>query len=157
MVEPWLRGTREESPAAIRAILHALDQAEEDVRRWTADLTAQELEASPHNLPPVAFQMRHISRSLDRLLTYAEDGPRAESEAGMSRDAMLTEVFSAISASRGRVAALGGEDFEAARYVGRARLKVTLGGLLVHIAEHTQRHVGQLITTSKVVRASRPS
>jgi hypothetical protein len=28
-------------------------------------------------------------------------------------------------------------------------------GLLVHIAEHTQRHLGQAITTAKVLRDSR--
>jgi hypothetical protein len=26
-----------------------------------------------------------------------------------------------------------------------------VGGLLVHIADHTQRHVGQAITTAKIV------
>jgi hypothetical protein len=29
---------------------------------------------------------------------------------------------------------------------------VTVLGLLVHIAEHTQRHLGQAITTAKAVR-----
>jgi uncharacterized damage-inducible protein DinB len=29
----------------------------------------------------------------------------------------------------------------------------TLGGLLVHVADHTQRHVGQAVTTSKIVLA----
>jgi len=35
--------------------------------------------------------------------------------------------------------------------VGEKHLPTTLGGLLVHIADHTQRHVGQAITTAKVV------
>jgi len=30
-----------------------------------------------------------------------------------------------------------------------------VGGLLVHVAEHTQRHVGQAITTAKIVVAKR--
>ena len=37
------------------------------------------------------------------------------------------------------------------REVGRARLPSTVVGLLFHAAEHTQRHVGQLVTTAKVV------
>ena len=46
------------------------------------------------------------------------------------------------------------ESLEAVREVGRARLPSTVLGLLVHAAEHTSRHVGQLITTLKVVRGS---
>jgi uncharacterized damage-inducible protein DinB len=37
--------------------------------------------------------------------------------------------------------------------VGRKELPTTLGGLLVHIADHTQRHVGQAIVTVKLVRS----
>jgi uncharacterized damage-inducible protein DinB len=36
--------------------------------------------------------------------------------------------------------------------VGRAKLPSTVLGLLFHAAEHTQRHVGQLLVTAKVVR-----
>jgi len=28
-----------------------------------------------------------------------------------------------------------------------------LGGALIHVADHTQRHVGQLVTTAKLVKA----
>jgi hypothetical protein len=34
-------------------------------------------------------------------------------------------------------------------------LPTTVGGLLVHVADHTQRHVGQAITTAKIVTAKR--
>jgi uncharacterized damage-inducible protein DinB len=37
-----------------------------------------------------------------------------------------------------------------ARTVGRKRLPTTVIGLLTHIAEHTQRHVGQAIVTAKL-------
>ena len=39
------------------------------------------------------------------------------------------------------------------REVGRARLPSTMMGLLFHGAEHTQRHVGQFISTVRIVRA----
>ena len=39
-----------------------------------------------------------------------------------------------------------------AREVGRARLPSTVLGLLVHAAEHTMRHVGQLSVTARVLR-----
>jgi hypothetical protein len=40
------------------------------------------------------------------------------------------------------------------RAVGRARLPATVLGLLFHGAEHTTRHVGQLVTTLKMVRGT---
>ncbi|MGH7447553.1 MAG: DinB family protein, partial [Longimicrobiales bacterium] len=45
-----------------------------------------------------------------------------------------------------------GEELLATRGVGRAQLPSTVIGLLFHIAEHTQRHTGQVITTAKIVR-----
>ena len=70
--EPWLRGTLRDVPAVIRAVLHALELAHEDADRWCGDLTGVEVNARPAGLPSVAFQLRHISGSVDRLLTYAE-------------------------------------------------------------------------------------
>ena len=58
--------------AVPRAVLHAFELAGEDVRKWCGALTDLELTARPAGLPPIAFHLRHIARSLDRLLTYAE-------------------------------------------------------------------------------------
>jgi uncharacterized damage-inducible protein DinB len=44
------------------------------------------------------------------------------------------------------------EQLLTARAVGRARLPSNVLGLLFHAAEHTQRHTGQVITTSKIIR-----
>ena len=71
-VEPWLRGTLGEMSAVPPGAVHALDLAEEDVERWCGELTDAELNSEPFGLPPIAFHLRHIARSLDRLLTYAE-------------------------------------------------------------------------------------
>ena len=38
------------------------------------------------------------------------------------------------------------------RFVGRKKLPTTLIGLLFHAAEHSQRHVGQLLVTVSVVK-----
>src|SRR5690349_12440248 len=66
--EPWLRGTLTNVPAVVRAVLHAQELAREDVERWTEDLTEAELNARELGLPSVGQQVRHISRSVDRLL-----------------------------------------------------------------------------------------
>ena len=162
--EPWLRGTLTEVPAVLRAVLHALELAREDAERWCGDLTGIEVNARPAGLPSLAFQMRHIAGSLDRLLTYAEGGGlnseqttalAHEIEMGAMPHVLLRQFGKDIERASQRILALLGADLEEERLVGRKQLPTTLGGLLVHIAEHTQRHVGQLVTTAKVVKASR--
>jgi uncharacterized damage-inducible protein DinB len=44
-------------------------------------------------------------------------------------------------------------DLTQPRVVGRQRLPSTVVGLYVHAAEHTMRHVGQLLVTVKVLQA----
>jgi uncharacterized damage-inducible protein DinB len=51
------------------------------------------------------------------------------------------------------VRALANMNLEEVRTVGKKQLPTTVAGLLVHIADHTQRHVGQAITTAKIVAA----
>src|SRR5271168_5154746 len=160
MVEPWLRGTLTEVDAVRRGVLHALKLAAEDVERWCAPLSDEEVEARPLGLASVGFHLRHIARSLDRLLTYAEGQKlndaqmtalRTEMENSGAREAMLMEFVKAMEVSVDRVMAISPRSYEEARAVGRKMLPTTVGGLLVHCAEHTQRHVGQAVTTAKVV------
>jgi uncharacterized damage-inducible protein DinB len=162
--EPWLRGTLPQMPAVPRGVLHALELAKEDVARWCGSLTETELASRPWGLPSVAFQLLHIARSLDRLLTYAEGRQLDDRQiaaldtercSGASRDSIFEEVSSALEQSASRIRALANSDFEQPRHVGKKKLPATLGGLLVHIADHTQRHVGQAITTAKIVTAQR--
>jgi uncharacterized damage-inducible protein DinB len=157
MVEPWLRGTLTEFDAVRRQVLHALELAEEDVVRWCGPLSEAQMEARPRGVAPVGFHLRHIARSLDRLLTYAEGRQLSEAQlaalAGEMEGAAgaLDEFRAGIRAAMERVKAIDRATFEEAREVGRIRLPTTVGGLLVHCAEHTQRHVGQAITTARMV------
>jgi uncharacterized damage-inducible protein DinB len=77
-----------------------------------------------------------------------------EAESAMPH-VLLREFGKSMERASQRLRGLIGADLEAERFVGRRRLPTTLGGLLVHVAEHTQRHVGQMVTTAKVVKASR--
>jgi len=165
-VEPWLRGTLTEVGAVARGVLHALLLAEEDVAKWCGGLSEAELNARPLGLPSVAFQLRHIARSLDRLLTYAEGAQlsgeqgaalKSEMEEGATRENLFAEFEAAIQSSMKRVRELAAVDPELPRGVGKKQLPTSVGGLLVHVADHTQRHVGQAITTAKVLLARRGS
>jgi uncharacterized damage-inducible protein DinB len=161
MVEPWLRGTLTDVDTVRRGVLHALELAREDVARWCGELTAGQLEARPFGLPSVGFQMRHMVRSLDRLLTYAEGRQlddeqlaslKSEMESRGRREDLFAEFERGMESAMQRVRAIAPTDYAEARGVGRKTLPTSVGGLLVHCADHTQRHVGQAVTTAKVVR-----
>ena len=138
--EPWLRGTLTEVDAVRRGVLHSLELAAEDVEKWCAPLADEEVEIRPLGLGSVGFQLRHIARSLDRLLTYAEGGVlsrkqvselRSEMESSGSREELFREIETALRHSADRVGALRGKNLEEARPVGKLKLPSTTGGLLM--------------------------
>jgi hypothetical protein len=160
MVEPWLRGTLEELDPLRRGVLHALELASEDAARWCVGLSDAEMEVRPVGLPSVGFQMRHMVRSLDRLLTYAEGRQLSEvqmsalgSEMALAEswESLFVEFEGGLRVAGDRVLAFSPASYGETRGVGRKMLPTTVGGLLVHCAEHTQRHAGQMVTTAKVV------
>jgi uncharacterized damage-inducible protein DinB len=162
--EPWLRGTLAEVPAAQRAVLHALELAKEDLERWCDGLSDEELNARPGGIAPVTFHLRHIARSMDRLLTYAEGKQlspeqlsvmKSEMDPAGTKNELLAELVVAIAKSGKRIRSFSREQLEEERHVGKKQLPTSVGGLLVHVADHTQRHVGQAITTAKIVVAQR--
>ena len=162
--EPWMRGTYTELDALRRGVVHSLELALEDAERWAASLDSVQMFARPAGVASVAFHLRHMARSLERLLTYAEDrmlseaqlaALRTETEVGEPAE-VLDEFREGIRLVITRVSSFDPAQYELARGIGRKRLPTTVGGLLVHAAEHTQRHVGQLVTTSKLVRALHP-
>lgn len=158
--EPWLRGTLREVPAVQRAVVHALELAGEDLKHWCGSLSDEQINAHPGTVPAVAFHLRHIAGSLDRLLTYAEGrnlgdaqlaAMKAEAAPGATRDTLFAELDSALAESVRRIQAFDASELEQSRSVGKRQLPTTVAGLLVHVADHTQRHVGQAITTAKMV------
>jgi uncharacterized damage-inducible protein DinB len=159
-----LRGTYADVPAVGRAVLHALDLAQDDLTKWTEGLTDAEAHSKPLGLPSVAFHLRHIARSIDRILTYAEGGQltgdqlgalKAEQNGEESLAMLLGEVEASFSNATDRVRTLAAADFNIFRGVGRKQLPTSIGGALIHVADHTQRHVGQVVTTAKVLKALR--
>src|ERR1700685_1839810 len=71
--EPWLRGTLTDVAAVPRAVLHALELAQEDLTRWCGGLSDAELNSRPGGIASVAFHVRHIAPSVDRVLRYEEE------------------------------------------------------------------------------------
>ena len=163
--EPWLQGTLTDLPVLQRAVLHSLQMAQEDTAKWCGGLDDREIHARPFGLPSVAFQLRHIARSLDRFCCYAEGVPlnpqqlaALASEMGNSgtRDSIFSELEASLETTRRRLDVIVRQPLDTPIAIGRKHLPTTVAGLLVHAAEHTQRHVGQAITTTKVILAQRP-
>ncbi len=162
-MEPWMRNTYLELDPVRRGVVHALELAEEDVLRWCGDFGDEAMFAHPAGLPPVAFHLRHIARSLDRLLTYAEGQVLDEAQRALLGSEMaeggaaevLREFREGIAAAKARVKASNPQSYGESRGIGRRRLPTTVAGLLIHCAEHTSRHVGQAVTSAKVVAGTR--
>ena len=162
--EPWLRGTLTDVPPVTRAVLHALELVREDTARFCGGLTQVELHARPFGLAPVAFHLRHIASSVDRLLAYAEGRALSaeqlvalKSELGSisSKEEVMSELKRALVDAESRIRAFDTTRMDDVRNVGRKQLPTTVAGLLIHVADHSQRHLGQAITTAKVVLSQR--
>ena len=164
--EVWLRGLLvPEVPPLLQPVAHALLQAAEEVRRGVEPLSVAHLWAHPGGAASVGFHVRHAAGSLDRLFTYARgEGLSADQRAFLDTEAEPgsppEEASSLISAFERQVdralaqlRATPESTLLEARGVGRLQLPSTVIGLLVHAAEHTQRHVGQIVTTARIVQA----
>ena len=161
--EPWLRGPVDGVAPVFQPVAHALQHAAEDLRAALAAFPNSGLWARPAGVASVGFHLRHIAGVLDRMATYARAEAlsnrqfaalAAESEPGSESVSGLVEAVE-LAAER-FVDSLRGTPAETAfdaRRVGRQGLPSTVLGLLVHAAEHTQRHVGQLVVTARVVAA----
>ncbi len=158
--EPWLRGPVPGVPPTFQPVAHALQHASEDVHAALAGFPDAALWARPVGVASVGFHLRHIAGVLDRMATYARAEPlspaqvaflAAEAAPGSESTRSLVDALDvAITRFTDVLRATPEASATDVRTVGRQRLPSTVLGLLVHAAEHTQRHVGQLIVTARV-------
>jgi hypothetical protein len=145
----------------VQPVFHSFQQVREDLAAHTAGLSDEQVWRQVGPLAPLGFQLRHIAGSVDRLTTYLmgdQISPeqiavlKQEGEPGASLEELLAGVDAALAASEARLRELGPADIHTPRFIGRKQLPSSVLGLPVHLAEHTQRHLGQAITTAKLVR-----
>jgi uncharacterized damage-inducible protein DinB len=162
MNEAWQSGKLEGFSDLIMPAAHALVQAIADLKQFT-DLTNQELLARSNGAASIAFHLRHITGSSDRLLTYAKGENLSEKQfeflsqekaetVDLNAGELVSQTISAIEAVLEFCKTVPIEGLFEERFVGRKKLPTNVFGLLFHIAEHTARHVGQITTTAKIVR-----
>ena len=161
-MEPWLTGTITDLHPIQAALLYSFQQATQDLRQWTEGLTDEQIWRRNGSVASVGFHIRHIAGSVDRLITYAigeqiTDAQTSvlreeQSESGPGREELLQALEDRFFRSAEIVRRINAAELTEIREIGRKRIPVPLGLLLVHISEHTQRHVGAAIVTAKTVR-----
>lgn len=161
-MEPWLTGQLSDLHPIQAALLYSFQQAMQDLHQWTEGLTDEQIWRRNGSVASVGFHLRHIAGSVDRLITYAigeqmNDAQTAalrqeQSESGPGREELLRALEDRFFRSAEVVRGIDPAALTEIREIGRRRIPVPLGVLLVHISEHTQRHVGSAIVTAKTVR-----
>ena len=166
--EFWLRGSVKGVPPLLMPVAHALLQSREDLRQAAEALSPAEVWHRPGGAAPVGFHLRHIAGSLDRLFAYARGRSLDADQLAAIRDEaspgtppataneLLAVVDAAMDEALRSLREMSEKELLTARAVGRARLPSNVLGLVFHAAEHTQRHTGQVITTSKIIRGLGP-
>jgi uncharacterized damage-inducible protein DinB len=162
--EVWLRGPVPGVPPLLQPVAHALLQASEEVEALLDGFPEALLWTRPGGVASVGFHLQHLRGVLDRLLTYARGEPLSEAQrsalaaegqppgSGSGARELLRAFREQVDAALDQLRATDEQRLAEPRYVGRKRLPSTVLGLLVHAAEHTQRHVGQLLVTVRVQR-----
>jgi uncharacterized damage-inducible protein DinB len=158
-----MRGPIEGVHPLLAPVLYSFQMAREDLEKYTAGLPPARIWAAPYGLASVGFHMVHIAGSTDRLMTYLQgkeltaaqlDTLAAEQSPGeRSREQLLAALNHAFDDAEAVIRAMDPATLGDARTVGRKHLPTTVTGLLTHIAEHMQRHVGQAIVTAKLAAA----
>jgi uncharacterized damage-inducible protein DinB len=162
--EFWLRGPVEGIPPLLMPVAQALLQSRHDLHEAAAALTPDQLWDRPGGAASVGFHLRHISGSVDRLFTYARgESVRDDQLITLRREGnpcsppatardLLALVDMTLGDAVNSLKAVSEDQLLTPRAVGRAQLPSNVLGLLFHAAEHTQRHTGQVVTTSKIIR-----
>jgi hypothetical protein len=160
--EFWLRGPVAGIDPMLMPVAHALLQARADIAQLAPSLTEERLWHRPGGAASAGFHLQHLAGSLDRLFTYARGEALNDTQKAELRTEgtpapvgdVIESVYRTIDRALDQLRHTPPGSLIDSREVGRAKLPATVIGLLFHGAEHTTRHVGQLLTTVKVAGAS---
>ena len=167
-LEVWQRGPLPGIIPLLQPVAHALLQAREEINEYLVDFPMELLWQRVAGKASVGFHLQHLSGVLDRVFTYAraeglsafqfeqlaEEG--TDSEAGYTVKDLVERFKNQVDVAMQQIKETDESTLTDYRGVGRAGLPSTVIGLLFHAAEHTMRHVGQLMVTAAVLNSSKP-
>lgn len=163
-LEVWLRGPLPDMPALLQPVAHALLQAREEVSSFMQDFPDELMWERPAGVASVGYHLQHLTGILERLFAYARGEQLTEQQLAYlfaegkpvgedARSATLVQKFSEqVDTALTQLRQTDESSLTEPRRVGRAQVESTVMGLLFHAAEHTMRHVGQLLVTARVLR-----
>ena len=158
----WMRGPVSGVPPLLQPVAHALLQAKEEVINYMDGFDDNYLWLQPGGRASVGFHLQHITGVVDRLFTYAQEQPlsaqqfdylrmEGKEESSIRSIDLITAFAKQVAAAVAQLRETDESTLTDVRYLGRKRIPTTTIGLLFHAAEHTQRHVGQLLVTVKLL------
>jgi uncharacterized damage-inducible protein DinB len=147
----------------LQPVAHALTGVAEDLLPLLRSLDEDDVWATPGGSAPIGYHLAHMTGSLDRLFTYVRgESLSREQWRAYEAEQKITELrppgatlIASLNATLDRalqsLRGIRAEGLLEPREVGRARRPSNVLGLLVHAAEHTVRHAGQISTLSRVL------
>ncbi len=161
-----MSGPVEGIPPLLQPVAHALLQAREEVHTYLDGFPDELLWERPAGVASIGFHLQHLKGVLDRLFTYAQqrqlteeqlnylyaEGKPAENQV-YHVQGLLQTFGQQVDKALEQLKSIDENALTDFRGVGRKQLPSTVQGLLFHAAEHTMRHVGQLLVTAKVLLA----
>jgi hypothetical protein len=164
-LEVWQRGPLPNLITLLQPIAHALLQADEEVELYMKDFPTELLWIRPAGLASPGFHLQHLTGVLDRVFTYAKgeklsalqfeqlDQEGKDTIEGLTSEALVDKFRRQVGIAIEQLRRTPEAVLTEYRGVGRAGLPSTVIGLFVHGAEHTMRHVGQLMVTVRVIQS----
>lgn len=165
-LEVWQRGPIDGISPLLQPVAHALLQAREEIADLEDELGNEILWGRPAGVASPSFHLQHLSGVLDRVFTYARGEGLTQEQLqqlydedisdlyGVTATSLVTRFNVQVDRSLDQLKNTDKKTLAEFRGVGRKQLPSTVIGLLVHAAEHTMRHLGQLRVTVKILNAA---
>jgi len=162
--EVWLRGPLNNIPALLEPVAHALMQAREELNEVMNGFPDSLLWQKVAGMASPGFHLQHMAGVLNRLFTYANDEMLSDYQLGYlaaegkalenTQTTELVQRFNLqVDSCIQQLSEIDEMILKQKRGVGRSKLPSTVLGLYVHSAEHTMRHLGQLLVTVNVLKS----
>jgi uncharacterized damage-inducible protein DinB len=162
--EVWLRGPLQNMPPLLQPVAHALLQAREELNELMTGFAEDLLWNKVAGMASPGFHLQHLTGVLDRLFTYARaealtpeqlEALKAEGKAADDIDlnSLVANFNLQVDKALEQLSQTDTASLTDIRFVGRGQVPSTMIGLYVHAAEHTMRHMGQLLVTVKFLTA----
>lgn len=165
--EVWLRGPLPNIPALLQPVAHALLQAREEINELMKDFPGDKLWQKPAGVASAGFHLQHVVGVIDRLFTYANGEQLSpaqlqylssegwQPEYNVTTTDLVNNLNEQIEKTVNKLKEIQEDILTEPRFAGRKQLPSTVLGLIFHSAEHTMRHLGQLLVTVRILQNNR--